>query len=303
MANKKYFDHFTPIFYNDYKCINLTQRASFLESVYSNPFVYYPYELNSGDRADTIAGDYYTDPYMSWLVYYANKVIDPYYDWYLDDDELNTLIVQKYGTVANAQSRTIFYRVDWADDDQNITTSYFDNTLHDSLKKYWQAEYAPNGTTISYKRAQQDFTMNTNMLLKLNVTMNGNTTFQAADVLKFRTGSANVGTMEVLTANTTVVTGQHVNIEVDSFPLDNDEWEVITPNATFFAVSSSGANANITSYAIMQRNIPITETTYWSPVSYYDYEVEQNEGKKMIYLLDSRYSGKAKEELRIAMKE
>jgi Base plate wedge protein 53 len=305
MANKKYFDNFKPIFYNNYRCLNLTQRATFLESVYSNPFVYYPYELKDGDRPDTIANDYYDDQFSSWLVYYANKVIDPYYDWYLDDDDFNSLIVEKYGSIANAQNRVIFYRVDWADDDQRLTTSYYDNTLDDSLKKYWTGEFAPSGAVIAYKRLEVDWTMNTNMILKLNITLDdANSTFTEGEYAKFRTGSSNVGTMEVITSNSTVLMVQHVNIEHESFQLGGEEFDVLTPNVAFQVIGAdSEASATIDTYSIHQRNISSVETTYWSPVSYYDYETEKNMSNRIIYLLDSKYQFKAKEELREAMKE
>lgn len=304
MADKHYFGNFKQIFYKDYKCLNIMERAAFLESVYSNPFVYYPYDLTDGDRADTIAGDYYDDPFSSWLVYMGNKIIDPYYQWFLGEDDFNKFIVNKYGSIAKSQLYTAFYRVDWADDDQEISPSYYEDILADEVRKYWEATFAPNGRVVSYHRAQQDFTMNTNMILKIDITLSGNKKFSEGELARIRLGSANVGSVEVTKANTTAVYVRHVNVENEDFPLVADTFVDVTPGDSFRLLGyESAANAAISTYSIQQRNISSVETTYWSPVSFYDVENERNNQNKSIVLLDSIYRDKAITELSDRMKE
>jgi hypothetical protein len=64
----------------------------------------------------------------------------------------------------------------------------------------------------------------------------------------------------------------------------------------------SNARATVTS-----NNTVITTTeahddaSYWEAVSFYDYEVEENEKKKEILLLDSRYTTQAEQELKRTM--
>jgi hypothetical protein len=301
----KYFKKFPIIEYANTQAINLLARVKILDSVFKNPFVYYPYQVKDGDRPDSISHKYYEDSYMSWLVYHANKVVDPYYDWALDQDQFNRFIVEKYGSMSAAIRKTLHYRVDWSDDEQRITPSYYENTLSESGKKYFTGEFAPNGRVIAYKRKELDWTMNTNFCLKLAITLSGNTEFTNNEVLTIRTATnTNLGSCETVRANSTILIVRHIEVEHEDFQLDGDTFTAITPNTNFSVIGDdSTAVANISTYTILQRNIPIDEIPYWSRVSYFDYEEEQNNDKKSIYLLDSKFAEQTTEELKILLKD
>lgn len=300
----KYFNKFKTTDYNNYKAVDITQRTKILDAVYSNPFVYYPYDMIEGDRADRIAEDYYNDPYASWLIYHSNKIIDPYFDWHMTNEEFNRYISKKYGSISVAQQKTKFFRVDWADDDQNISTSYYTSTLSDGQKKYWSAQFAPSGTVISYKRKEVDWLMNTNLVLELFITKNSNTNFTNSEVVTLKLNTQSYGTFEPIIVSNTRLVVQHIDVTHESFNLSVDEFSNTTPNVTFYAVGqTSAANANISSYRVLQRNIPVDEFVYWNKVTYYDYENELNEKNKTLYLLDNRYYEQATLDLKKALKE
>jgi hypothetical protein len=116
----KYFEHFPVIEYQGRKVRDISRRASFARSLANNPFVYYSYTVQEGERAEDIALEYYGSVDYIWLVYMANNIIDPYYEWPMDGQTFNDYLVDKY----QAQSGKIGEDViDWTKDetiDENI---------------------------------------------------------------------------------------------------------------------------------------------------------------------------------------
>ena len=91
---QRYFENFPKIQYSNNSVLDITKRVTILNSVSSNPYAFYPYELEVHERPDQFSGRYYQDPFQSWLLYLSNKIVDPYYEWYLSDDEFNNFITE-----------------------------------------------------------------------------------------------------------------------------------------------------------------------------------------------------------------
>ena len=295
----KYFDNFPIIEYANTNAIDILARVKILDSVYKNPFVYYPYQVPDGDRPDKIAFNYYNDSYMSWLVYHANKVVDPYHDWPLTYEQFNKFIIEKYGSIAEAQYKTKFYRVSWADDDQSLPQSYYENTLAESGKKYFTGQYATNGKVLSYVRKELDWAVNTNFILKLDTTMSGKFTNDSVLFVTTKVGNTLIGTCEVVSqSNSSSIIVQHVSLEHEDFQLDIDTFSEHSANSFKLYEYGTTKSANLESYTILSRNIPNDEIVYWGRVSLYDYENEKNEQRKSVYLLDSSFASQAVQELK-----
>lgn len=105
-----YFESFPDIQYNGIQCKNITLRAKILEDFKKNASNFYPYTLKDGETADALAFDYYGDPNYCWIIYYANDIIDPYYDWHLSTHEFENFIIKKYGSLAAARSKILYYQ-------------------------------------------------------------------------------------------------------------------------------------------------------------------------------------------------
>ena len=54
------------------------------------------YFINDGDRADTMAHQFYDDSTLHWVIMYANYMTNPYYDWPLPYFDLQKFIDKKY---------------------------------------------------------------------------------------------------------------------------------------------------------------------------------------------------------------
>lgn len=107
----QYFEQFPSILYSfdpangSFQMVtNIFARVKFLDSILSNTVIYYPYSVQDGDTPWSIADKYYDDPQRHWIVMFANRIIDPYFDWPLTQNDLDENIVAKFGSIANAQA-------------------------------------------------------------------------------------------------------------------------------------------------------------------------------------------------------
>lgn len=139
----KYFKQFPEIEYNNYTIKNILLSVKINDVVQGSASVYYPYTISDGQQPWMIAADYYKDPNMVWLIYLANNIEDPYYDWYLDTVHFEQYIVKKYGSLAAAQALLINYKevVNGAETGILFSPNTYENTT-DVNKTNWLAQYA-----------------------------------------------------------------------------------------------------------------------------------------------------------------
>lgn len=120
-----YFAKFPEIKYKNVLVKDITRRVNFLKSTIDNPFVYLPYTIQEGDRAEDIAYHYYGDSNYAWLVYMSNNIIDPYGEWPMDEDTFHNYLIDKYQEQSGG--RKGWDVVDWTRDtlrDDNIVYYY-----------------------------------------------------------------------------------------------------------------------------------------------------------------------------------
>lgn len=104
----KYFNYFPKVYYfkensstNLDVVTNLTSRFGFQEEFKTNSSVYYEYEIQDGDTPEIIASKYYDSPERHWLVLLFNDILNPQFDWPLDQRTLISYINDKYSSNAN----------------------------------------------------------------------------------------------------------------------------------------------------------------------------------------------------------
>jgi len=110
MAIKGYFNNLPTIEYGTKIARNLITRPKIKEFILGNPTVIYDYVIKDGERPDTIANAYYGDSNFVWLVFLANNVVDPYYDWPLTQQQFKDYIIDKYGSIETAKSTIKHYK-------------------------------------------------------------------------------------------------------------------------------------------------------------------------------------------------
>jgi len=106
-----YFRNYPTYFYNIDKVkpirgtfsTNILTRIKAKPELFRNVFTYYPYRVEEFERPDTLASKYYGSSDYTFLIYLANDITDPMYDWPLFGDDFENLIIEKYGSVAEAR--------------------------------------------------------------------------------------------------------------------------------------------------------------------------------------------------------
>lgn len=275
MIPDKYFDKFPVITYSNNSIVDITRRVTLLDRVSRNPYVFYNFELSGQERPDQFSNRYYKDPYKSWVLYLSNKILDPYYEWYLSEDELNEYIEKKYGSIVDAQEKIKFYRNDWENKDPLPVSAY--EALSESMKKYWTPNYSVGSKVLNYVRKELDWSTNTNKVVSYAVSNNN---YVVDEICNIRLQGEEIGKGQVVLSTNNYLYIQHVS---GTFYTSNDV--TISSNSYIYGTESK-ANSVVTSVSASANNIAEEEIIYWKPITYYDYEVERNEFNKTIRVMD-----------------
>lgn len=277
---ERYFEKFPLVSYSNTIVRDITARTVVLNSIYNNADLYYPYDIAQYERPDNLADRYYKDEYKEWIIRLTNKMIDPYYDWYLDQETFNAFIAKKYGSIGKAQTKIKYYQNNWYSNSNPISATAF-SALPADAARFWEPVLV-NGQNVSepieYRRVQQDWTLATNRVVQYSTANSAG--FTVDEVVDVTINGSQDGRGQVVFANTTTLTIQHT---------------VGTVTGTVAGTCSlSGRESNtttsFTAITTMANNIPTDESSYWSAVTYYDYEENVNEKNKSIIILDSSYS-------------
>jgi hypothetical protein len=286
-----YFSKFPLISYSNSVAIDITKRVKLLDRVSGNPFAFFPYDISNGERADNFSNRYYDDPFMSWLIYLSNNIVDPYYEWYLQNNEIEELIIKKYGSIEQAKLKIKFYRNDWENKEPISVSGYA--ALPEQLKFYWKPIYA-SATIKEYKRVEEDWTFNTNKIVAYAVS---NTSFTYDEVCDIVFSAGQVGKGQVVQSSNNIVYLKNIsgtNVANSSVPITG---------SSYIYGQESQVNTVFTSAQVKSDGIPSEELIYYTPITYYDYELEKNEFNSSIRVIDRDLKSVASDNLRTLMGE
>jgi hypothetical protein len=275
-----YFNKFPTITYDGQLAKNLLARAKLTDDVRNNGLVFQRYTVNELDRADILSNYYYDSPGYSWLVWFSNDVIDPYYDMPLNDIDFNRYVESKYGSIETAARKIEFYRLNWTGIETVLTPQQFLSL--GKTKKYYRPVLDANLRPAQYIIDTKDYVVSTNRIEQITLT-NISGTFIVGEEIQV-SGSV-YATVEGVGDDYLIC--KHV---VGGFSIDN----IITGQ-------TSSASARITLKTVLTENIQIDEIIYWVAVTSLDYENEMNELKKEIKLLDVRFKPQAENDLKRLM--
>lgn len=118
----KYFENFPKITYDGYEVKDITRRNSFTKVAAQNPFLYMPYTVKEGERAEDIAHFYYGSTDYTWLVYMSNNIIDPYHQWPMAEADFNNYLIEKYGAKSGRVGDDV---VEWTREDNGENIIYY----------------------------------------------------------------------------------------------------------------------------------------------------------------------------------
>lgn len=257
----RYFSRFPLVDYNGTPAKNILARVDFTDETKRSIYVNFDYVLQEGtSRQDILSFNYYNSAQYDWLINLANNIVDPYHDYFMSESDFKNYIIGKYGSADIARSKILFYRNDWASDESLISEGVYEN-LQPEIKKYWKPKLNNTGQIVGYERVKEDWTVSTNRIVELTVDVDISS-YSAGDIIQQNDAK---GTLVNKDLDAGILIVQHVSGD--------------------FVESDTG----ITGVNVIQQNISNTEEAFWSAVTAYEYEEEQNELKRYITLIKSSY--------------
>lgn len=275
-----YFDKLPTITYNNNLVKNIVARVRLSDSVKSSKTAFYPYTMDAEDRIDNLSNLYYEDPGYTWLIWLTNDIVDPYFDVPLNDDDFNDHIAAKYGSYDLAARKIKVYRNNWYDNtDVSITPSQF-NSLANGTQKYYEPVLDNVLNVAKYVRKRHDDITATNKIQSIAISsVTG--TFRVGE--EVQTDATNYAFITYVGAAS--ITVQHITGTI----------------ATSITGQESGATATVGTVTTLTQPISSVDAPFWSPVTFLEYEQDLNEAKKVIKLLDVRYTSQAVNDLKRTM--
>lgn len=115
--SSKYFTLLPTIDYNIYdsrlnettKLTNILIRNKIRQDVLNNASLYYPYYVEEDERPDIVSFNYYGDTKFTWIIFFANEVIDPFFEWPLSQNQFESFIKNKYGSLESSKTTVHHY--------------------------------------------------------------------------------------------------------------------------------------------------------------------------------------------------
>ena len=75
---------------------NLLARVNIISSLIEDPLIYYSYDIQDSDTPEIIAHKYYGSVNRFWMVLFANQILDPQWDWPMNNLVFDSFINSKY---------------------------------------------------------------------------------------------------------------------------------------------------------------------------------------------------------------
>lgn len=250
---------------------NILFRVGIIKEVMENNIdAYYLYNVKDSDRPETLAERVYGDPEAHWIILYANNIYDPYYDWPMDPKTFEKYITKKYGSLTWA--KTNYHHYEKVITRENPSAQVISTTRFEvNEKKLTDGILTLNGYST-------DFTLNEIAF----VGPSNATNVFSGEVIAWSNSN---GRIVLANTNGKVAPFQYLNgfsstangavISIDSPATPMDAYNTLTDTTDFSTYTVAGR----TVYETISRN----------KVSYYDYEEELNESKRLIKIIQPRY--------------
>ena len=274
-----FFDKFPLVRYtvdkgllNEYDTVrNVLFRIGIIKDVMErNIDAYYYHIVRDSDKPETLAEKVYGDAQAHWLILYANNIYDPYYDWPMDEKSFEKYLIKKYGSIAWAKTNYHHYEKVVTRENpfaQTTMTTRFEvneNVLTDgvlTLSNYSTNFLVNEIVFVGPSNAANTFSGN------VRSWSNSNGQIVLANT------SGKVAPIQYLNGVTSSANGMVYTIDFPSAPMD--AYNTLTDTTDFATYNVAGRT--------------VFETISRNKVSYYDYEEELNESKRLIKIIQPQY--------------
>lgn len=250
---------------------NVLFRVGIIKEVMeTNINAYYYYIIKDGDRPEILAEKIYGSAEAHWIILYANNIYDPYYDWPMDSRTFEKYIIDKYGSLEWAKTNWHHYEKVITRENpsaQVTTTTKFEvneTKLTDGILTIIDVETDYGVGEIVYVGPSNASNTFSGQVIAWS---NSNGQIVLANTL----GSAKA--YQFLIGSSSAANGTILKIDLPAAPMD--AYNTIADTTDFSTYTVAGKT--------------VFETISRNRVSYYDYEEELNESKRLIKIIQPRY--------------
>lgn len=245
---------------------NITSRFSFEKSLKDETSAYYTYLIRDGDTPENLAYKLYDSAERHWIILSFNEIYDPQFDWPLKTDEINRFIENKYARIAN---------VNIISGGSGYSNGYMNFTTSDGFGRGANAYFTVNTSTGSIETIKllekgSGYKETPNVVI---LTSNGSGANISVDIIEdpvdwARGNIKSYYKIQTITTSSGVSTEKKIEISADTY-----------------------ANLSISydSAFILADNNIVSLTTTKETQSYYDYELELNDSKRTIRILQKQF--------------
>lgn len=92
------FEYFPTVMFQRHSLVDITKALSIQDLAKKNESsIYFRYTMKVWRSPENVAFDFYGDCDKVYLIYLANNIVNPFTEWFLKDEEVKRLAVDKYG--------------------------------------------------------------------------------------------------------------------------------------------------------------------------------------------------------------
>ncbi len=264
----RYFKYFPTTTYNNRSVLDITRRVKVVESLANDPYAFLPYTISEGDRPEDVAFYYYGDQNLVWMIYLANNIMDPYSQWPLSNDELESSVIKKYSrdpiTFANTAVNTT------SDVITIPSHGYFTSDPVVFTSDVGAAAGLTSGNTYYVIRVDSD-------TVKLATSASNSINGTAVDITSNGFGNHSIE--------------RNINVFLNSTQIQTN---------VAYVENIADPTVRVTYDSYLYGGLITTE---WNVVRVYDAELITNEDKRAIYLINAAYAKQVEKDLRKVINE
>lgn len=105
-----YFSQFPTTKFKDVTLLDITRKVQLDKLVESNALAYMNYTVQEGEKPEDVAFYYYDDPSYAWLVLSSNNIVDPYTHWPKDETSFQEYLKVQYADQAGTTGDAV---IEW----------------------------------------------------------------------------------------------------------------------------------------------------------------------------------------------
>lgn len=120
MASNSFFQYFDEIIYDQggiiQKVVNIVQAVQPASFDLGNFYIFQKYQVSSGELPESVSYKLYNTTDHFWTLLVINNIVNPYLDWPLSDDQVESYTTKKYG----AGNEYNIHHFEWTGADSHI---------------------------------------------------------------------------------------------------------------------------------------------------------------------------------------